>query len=269
MLNKRNIITVLSFVLFFNLRVWPQVSEEHLDRAFIYYGKDAENAGGQKKATPQVVYIDSNDIPLDEAKYYITAFGLADPNKFGLIYDMERNIGSEPNSPMSEVVLLRNFNFIPFKPEKTLKEGLHWYRVLFIYYGEPIDINDAIIYPVVIDQKVRGYEIKKGRNCAVIDYKLSGICEILGLKLTIKGSGTAYYDQEEEMIVEKEQTISRLIYGYNYELLDDGTLKKRIFQDTVEKVNINISLLNEKQGVVIKKITAVSIILPFGKYNNL
>ena len=32
-------------------------TEEHLDRAFIYYGTDSEKAGGQKKNIPQVVYI--------------------------------------------------------------------------------------------------------------------------------------------------------------------------------------------------------------------
>ena len=48
----------------------PNVKEEYIDRAFVYYGSGSENAGGQEIGIPQVVYIDSNDIPLLKPKYH-------------------------------------------------------------------------------------------------------------------------------------------------------------------------------------------------------
>ena len=276
MLNKKYIIIVLFFVLFFNLRVWPQVSgeqgkswkylierkitdqnklleqkEEHLDRAFIYYGKDSEKAGGQVKNVPQVVYIDSNDTPLNEAEYFLTAIQPLDPNKFGLIQHIIYNIGEEPNLPAPADGLQRTFSILPFKPVGVLQKGLSWNRTIYTFYGEVF--APELVFPTNIEHNVREYEILQGRRCAVIDYIISGDFLLnrenrdVRAKYILKGKGTAYYDPNEEIIVKKVQTITWERLNERVFLQDNGQWGWRPDSDYIETVEIKILLQSSQE----------------------
>ena len=271
MLKNKYLNTILFIIFLLNIRAWPQdikekgaswkylierkitlqdndfkKTEVHIDRAFIYYGKWAEKAGGQVKDVPQVVYIDSNDEPLNQARYFLEPIRPVDPNKFGLAQNIFENIGSKSDLPARSYLIPRDFSSFPFKPKDALREGLNWSRTIYVFYGEIF--APELVFPANINHKVRGYEIKNGRNCAVIDYTISGVYEFQSGfgKYAIEGSGTAYYDSAEEIIVEKEQTISWTIFAAMLDILNDGTTKKRIQQDNVESVSIKISLQNEK-----------------------
>jgi hypothetical protein len=227
-------------------------TEEHIDRAFIYYGAGAEKAGGQVKEVPYVVYIDSNNKPLTDAKYNRPIFQAYDPNKFGVISNnLPENMGNEPNLSVPVELLPSAFGFIlPFKPVEQFKLGLSWNRIIYASLGIAANINDLPIFPISIEQKVRGYEIKKERNCAVLDYAISGVIQRTENdargKFTLQGKGVAYYDPAEEIIVEKEQTISMSRLTETIALLDNGQAGWKATVDNIETVNIKISLQSEK-----------------------
>ena len=228
-------------------------SEELVARAFIYYGEGSKTAGGQIKEVPQVVYIDSNDQPLTGTAHSSPPFVPTDPNKFGLVLNLIDNIGNEPNFPVPMEGLPRTFSILPFKPEAALKEGLSWNRTIYTTFGIVRDKNDLPIFPVSIRHNVRRYEIKNGRNCAVIDYTISGTHQIVDEErrqkgnYNLTGSGTAYYDPVEQIIIEKEQTISWIRSAEANFQGDNESPNWKPTGEINETVNIKISLQSEEK----------------------
>ncbi|MHC4658563.1 MAG: hypothetical protein ACYS83_05215, partial [Planctomycetota bacterium] len=100
--------------------------EVHTDRAFVYYGAGAKQAGGQIKSVPQVVYVDEDGNRLAKAVYYESAIVPHDSKKLGLFSMLPGDPGSEPNLPGPAHILPKSFSILPLSPEAGLRKGLNW-----------------------------------------------------------------------------------------------------------------------------------------------
>ncbi|MHC4482394.1 MAG: hypothetical protein ACYSW4_02475 [Planctomycetota bacterium] len=234
---------------------WDKLTDKkeiHVDQAFVYYGAGAKQAGGQIKTVPQVVYVDANHKPLRKAVYYESAIVPHDSKKPGLFSMLPGDPGSDPNFPIRADILPKSFSILPLSPEAGLRKGLNWSSTLYLFYGESADFP----FPATISHEVIGYERKKQRRCAVIEYKIVG-----GFKMAnhpewftqeelreyrggigVKGGGMAYFDPVEGIIVEKEQTVSWTHFGEKLERLKDGKIGWVPTVDEEETVTIKVSL---------------------------
>jgi hypothetical protein len=211
---------------------------------------------------PQVVYIDENGNPLAKAAYYgPPIIPRRDAKKYELLNEIGDGIGSEPNRPLPVSILANNFPILPLKPEGQLKEGLEWSAQVYMYIMVP-----KLWFPVTINQKMIGYQRKQGRSCMVIEYTLEGELktpehasrfvswvvdegggETRG-EYALKGHGKAYFDAAEEIIVEKEQTLSWTRHGERGSRLGDGSVEWVTTQDMQESVDILVSLQPQEGG---------------------
>ena len=77
--------------------------------------------------------------------------------------DIGDNIGSEPNIPVPIELLPSAYQFLPLKPEESIKQGLKWDRTIYCTpYTEMF--RPELVFPVKIVHKVIGFEIKKGKK---------------------------------------------------------------------------------------------------------
>lgn len=229
----------------------------HIDRAFVYYGAGAKQAGGQMKEVPQVVYIDEDKNRFPRAVYYASAFEVLDSKKLTLTGKLRDDIGSDSDLPLQAGILVVDFSILPLKPKDELKKGLSWSSTLYLFYGMTPDFP----FRVTIEHEVKGYEQKKGRRCALIEYTIAG-----DLKMSdhpewfteeelhenksgfgLKGGGIAYFDPEEEIIVEKDQTISWTRFGEKLWRFEDGKVGWKPTVDEKTTVTISVSLIPEEQ----------------------
>ena len=174
----------------------------------------------------------------------------------GLASDIPGDIGSEPNLPLPVQLFGSAFNGFPLKLEEELERGLRWHSTLYAFYGVTPDFP----FPVTIWHEVKGYEQKKGRRCALIEYKIAG-----DLKMSdhpewfteeelhknksgfgLKGGGIAYFDPVEEIIVEKDQTISWTRFGEKLSRFEDGKVGWKPTVDEKITVTISVSLIPEE-----------------------
>jgi len=266
---------ILGFLLvgFFANNLWSEVTEEkaswkylvertttlqdnlankkevHIDRAFVYYGAGAKQAGGQMKEVPQVVYIDEDKNRLPRAVYYASAFEVLDSKKLTLTGKLRDDIGSDPDLPLQVGILVVDFSLLPLEPEGELKEELSWTRTWYVYIGW----ETKFTFPVTIKQEVNGYERKKGRRCAVIKYTATGEFKHVDDKRDLRGeyylngNGTAYFDTAEGIIVEKEQTISWTRFGEKLWRFEDGKVGWKPTADDKKTVKIRV-VLQPEQG---------------------
>ena len=207
----------------------------HIDRAFVHYGAGAEDAGGQRKGIPQVVYIDENGNPLAKAAYYgPPIIPRRDAKKYELLNEIGDGIGSEPNRPLPVSIVANNFPVLPLKPERQLKEGLEWSAEVYMCI-----MVLKLWFPVTINHKMIGYQQKHGRRCAAIEYILEGELKTAeqpsrfadeegrGLRgeYGLKCRGKAYFDPAEEIVVEKEQALLWTRHGEKGRRLGDGRIE--------------------------------------------
>jgi len=230
--------------------------EVHIDRAFVYYGAGAKQAGGQIKSVPQVVYVDEDGDRLAKAIYYESAIVPHDSKKLGLFSMLPGDPGSEPNLPGPADILPKSFSILPLSPEAGLRKGLSWSSTLYVFYGETADFP----FPATIKHELRRYEQKKGRRCAVINYTIAGRLKMADHpewftqeelhtnrgELSLQGGGTAYFDLAEGIIVEKEQTISWTNRGEKLARLEDGSIGWTPTADKGRTVAISVSLIPER-----------------------
>ena len=235
----------------------------HIDRALVYYGAGAKQAGGQIKTVPNVVYVDEELKPLPEAIYFESAIIPLNPQKLGLFHKfpehlkLPEDIGSSPDSPLPADGLPKSFSIFPLKPEAEFKSGLSWSCTWYLNIGW----STKLTFPTTISHKLTGYEQKMGRRCAVIEYVIAGefksvdhperLTEKQRQRLRgeyyLKGSGTAYFDLVEGIIVEKDQTI------YWTELVkepwrsEEGKVGWKPTTDRKTTVTISVSLIPEEQ----------------------
>ena len=240
---------------------WDKLTEKkqvHIDRAFVHYGAGVEDAGGQKKGIPGVVYIGENGNRLAKAAYYgPPIIPRRDAKKFELLNEIPEGIGSERNRPLPVSIVANNFPILPLKPEGQLKEGLEWSRQVYMCF-----VVRKLWFSATINHKMIGYQRKQGRSCMVIEYKLAGelktaehpsrFAEEEGRGLRgeygLKGHGKAYFDAAEETIVEKEQTLSWTRHGERGRRLGDGRVEWVATQDLEESVDILVSLQPQEGG---------------------
>lgn len=224
-----------------------------VSRAFVHFGAGAKYAGGQIETVPNVVYVDENKEPLPERRGpTIVPF---DPQKYSLISKLPEDAGSDPDIPIPVSGFFEVF-FLPIGTEEELKEGLKWNRILHVYYGE----TDELTFPVEIEHRMTGYEQKKGRKCAVIKYTIAGefksadhpelLTEVekqssARSELALTGSGTAYFDEAEGIIVEKSQAASFTVSGGRNESPRPGKVVWTPIRDQKHSVEARVSLLQE------------------------
>lgn len=233
-------------------------TEKHVDRAFVFYGAGAKHAGGQIKTVPQVVYVDEELKPFPKAVYFESAIVPLNPKKLGLIrklpeyLKLPEDLGSRPDSPVPGDTLPKSFSILPLKPEAELKSGLSWSRTWYVFYGVTPDFP----FPVTIEHEVKGYEQKKGRRCALIEYTIAGDLKMADhpewfteeelrearAEFSLKGSGTAYFDPADGIIVEKEQAISWTRFGEKLWRFEDGKVGWKPTVDDKKSVRIRVSL---------------------------
>jgi hypothetical protein len=132
---------------------------------------------------------------------------------------------------------------------------LSWNRTIYTFYGELF--VPELVFPTNIEHNVRGFEIKMGRNCALIDYTITGVLQGTENdsrgKYTLQGKGVAFYDLADEIIVEKEQTISWSRLAETIAKLDNGQVGWKSTVDDIETTNIKISLVTEQDSSNIKR----------------
>jgi hypothetical protein len=205
----------------------------------VYYGAGAKQAGGQVKEVPQVVYVDGNRNVRAKASYYESPI-LPFPGerfeqytKFGLYTLLPRHPGYEPNEPRTAYLIPKASFFLPVKPEVELKKDVRWDATWHLCIDR--EMPEAM-FPATISHEVTGYKKKQGRKCAVIEYTISGEFksvdhpELLTEKKRqmykgewhLNGNGTAYFDPAEEIIVEKEQTLSYTSFSEIIQPLEAG-----------------------------------------------
>ena len=207
--------------------------EVHIDRALVYYGAGAEQAGGQVKGVPEVVYVDGNRNVRAKASYYESPILPFPGERFGLYTIPAGHPGYEPNEPMIATLVPKWAGFFPVKPEVELKKGLRWGSTWYLTID---DYRPEAMFPGTISHEVTGYKKKLGRRCAVIEYKITGEFksvdhpELLTEKERLvykgewhlNGSDTAYFDPAEEIIVEKHQTLSYTSFSEIIQPLEAG-----------------------------------------------
>lgn len=214
-----------------------------IDRALVHYGAGAEQAGGQVKTVPQVVYIDKNQKRLPKAAYYESPLIPRDSEKFVLTEKLPLDIGSDPDFPLPVHGLLGAFDIAPVKPTAELKQGLSWSSTWYVHIGWTTELT----FPVTIKHEVKGYEQKKGRKCAVINYTIAGEFKTetkrkLRGEYCLKGNGTAYFDPADGIIVEKEQTVLWTRLGKQLKRCGNGAVGWISQTDEERLVRIRVSL---------------------------
>lgn len=230
--------------------------EVHTDRAFVYYGAGAEEAGGQVKELPQVVYIDENMERLPRAEYYGQAIlPRRGAEKFELWSSLPEDIGSDPTSAVPVSIVANNFPLLPLKPKRKPSEGFHWNSTIYMCFAV-----SKLWFPATVNHRVTGYAQTMGRRCAIIDYTVFGefksadhpelFTEEQGQELKseyhLKGSGTVHFDPVEEIIVGKEQKITWTSFGEKLSRLEDGSVDWVPTVDEERVVTIKVTLKPEE-----------------------
>ena len=216
-----------------------------IDRAIVHFGAAAKQAGGQIKNVPQVVYIDEQGTPLAEPKHYGSTIIPVTEDKFNLILNLPNNYGNEPNLAGPAETLIQSIQILPFMPQEQIKNGISWKRTIYLRLG-----MSESVFPAEIQHKVTGYKTIKGKECAVIEYTIEGEYEAtdetgrLKGQFSIEGNGTAYYDPNEEIIVDKEQSISWNRFGQRLTRTSNGDIGWETTVDDKKTVTITAELMN-------------------------
>jgi len=236
--------------------------EVHVDRAFVYYGAGAKEVGGQIETVPQVVYVDEKLDRIPTATYYESAIVPRDSQKFGLTNKWsDEQGGSDPNVRGPAWGVPNAFNILPMRPlHGQLKQGLSWTHTWDLYIGW----DTGLTFPATIKQEFTEYQERKGRMCGVIKYTIDGgvntaenpewfseeeLHKYRG-GYSLKGNGTAHFDTQEEIIVEKEQTITWTRFMEKLSRLEDGTVGWKPNVDDEKVVTIKVSLQPEEEAAV-------------------
>jgi hypothetical protein len=226
----------------------------HIDRAFVHYGAGAEQAGGQVKEVPQVVYIHADRSVRAKPSYFESPFVPRDSEKLTLSGKFPGNQGLHRDSPLPLPGLPKAFEIFPLKPEAELRKKSRWNCTWYLTID---DYTPEVMFPATISHEVTGYKKKQGRRCAVIEYTISGefksveqpvlLSQAYRGEWHLKGNGTAYFDPAEEIIVKKEQTISRTSRSERLERLEYGSIGWVPTEDRERTVTISVSLIPEER----------------------
>ncbi len=194
----------------------PKKERVYVDRAFVHYGARAKQAGGQYESAPQVVYIDEDDNRLNGFGHM--TFEPIGSDKLTMTDKLPWNYGRDPNLPLPVSKLAKAFDMLPLERWERLQANLRTVSTLHLcFMGIP-----KLSFPAAMNYQLRGYEKKKGRKCAVIDYTIAGTFKSSEhperfteeqmrkgrLEGSLKGGGFAYVDLEAGIIVEKQQAVA-------------------------------------------------------------
>ncbi|MHC4389664.1 MAG: hypothetical protein ACYSX1_13805 [Planctomycetota bacterium] len=153
---------------------WDELAKKkglHIDRAFVYYGAGAQQAGGQLRGVPQVVYIHGDRSVRAKPSYFESPFVPRSLEKLTLSGKFPDNQGLERDFPLPAAGLPKAFDVFPLKPEAELREKSRWN---FTWYLMIDDYKPEAMFPATISHEVVGYKKKLGRRCAVIEYRITG-----------------------------------------------------------------------------------------------
>jgi len=191
-----------------------------VDRAVVHYGAGAEDAGGQ--TWPDVVFLDEEQKLLPVAEVLdpprIDPWRFPKYEKLTLVEHLPRGKGRSKREPIEVEQLSRLLCVPPLKPDGGLEEGQTWTSTLYLAF-----VDGRRWFPATIHHKLAGYETQKGRKCAVIEYELSEELKtddhperFRGVEFwndhraeyRLEGHGVIYFDLEEDILVEKDQTLT-------------------------------------------------------------
>ncbi len=220
-------------------------------RARVHYGAGAKLADGQIDAVPQVVYVDAKDQRLNEHSSRQPPLIAMRSEKFGMMDNLPEELGADPNSPVLAHIFSQFLEIPPLKPTQELRKGLNWNRTLYARVG-----TSKIVFPVMIEHQVRGFEQHQERRCAVIDYSIGGEVRTedhpemipehqrgeLKSVYRMHGDGTVYFDTSEDVLVEKEQSTTWEVLGWRLAKTDDGNIGWATSEDQAMTTNIHVLL---------------------------
>ena len=126
--------------------------EVHIDRAFVYYGAGAKQAGGQRRGVHQVVYVDESRKRLPKADYFESPFVPRSLEKLTLSGKFPDNQGLERDFPLPAAGLPKGFDVFPLKPEAELREKSRWN---FTWYLMIDDYRPDAMFPATISHEVK------------------------------------------------------------------------------------------------------------------
>lgn len=227
-----------------------------VERAFVYYGAGARQAGGQIKSVPQVVYIDAKHKRLPKAKDPARPIIRGHPARHCLGGELPEGIAASPEKAWAARLLAATFDVLPTAPNDQLRKGLAWTWRPYLCYGVP-----GLWFRATIRHEVTGYERRRGRMCAVIKYTVAGhfkaadhperfrpgeLLENRG-EFRLRGFGTAHFDPEAGIVVEKEQAVSHSILTEKLTRLDDGKVAWVRTKDREDSVNFRVLLQPRQQ----------------------
>jgi len=230
----------------------------HIDRAFIYFGAEAKKAGGQRESSPEVVYIDKDENRLPDGQaptvYPFNPFR----ERLSMTSKLPKSYVENPEQPLPVDALYKFIEILPIDPDIRVKPGMNWNREINMCTNY---MAAGLWFLSTISHEVKGYERKKGRRCAVIEYTIVGQFkskdhperfteeqrqEFRG-EYYLKGSGTAYFDPVEGIIVEKDQTTSWTRFGEKLWRFEDGRIGWKPTADKKTTVTISVSLIPEER----------------------
>ena len=220
-------------------------------RARVHYGAGAKLADGQIDTVPQVVYVDANDQRLNEYSSRQPPLIPMRSEKSGMVDSLPEELGADPNSPVLAHIFLQFLEIPPLKPTQELRKGLTWTRTLYARVG-----TSKMVFPVMIEHQVRGFEQHLKRRCAVIDYSIGGefrtedhpemIPQNRRGKLKgvyrMHGDGTVYFDTSEDVLVEKEQSTTWEVLGWRLAKTDEGNTGWATSEDQAMTTDIHVLL---------------------------
>jgi len=231
---------------------WDSIRDQNdvfVDRAFVHYGANAKEAGGQNKDIPYIVHVDENNERLKRASGRGSRLQSISIGKLGLCGELPLGAGYDSNFPFPLDTFAISYDILPMEPPVELERGLRWSSVIYFNIGWTTEV----VFPITISYEVTDYQQKGNRKCAVIKYTLAGefktdehperITEERRRELRgeyhVNGNGTAYYDSKAGIVVEKEQAIAWTSFGEKFE---GGTIGWRTTADDGQCVKIRVSL---------------------------
>jgi len=184
-----------------------------LDRAFMGYGP----------AKPRVTYVDESRTPMEEPRNVGPPIQPIKAEKLSLRDKLPEFGGPGSGLSWPVNIIAYSFDILPMMPEDELTPKKRWVtKIQMSFEGIP-----EATFTAAVNHSSNDYEQRKGRRCLKIEYTVSGeyrsadhpdrfSAEQLKehrVEFSLSGEGVAYYDPEEGILVEKEQTVTwRSVY---------------------------------------------------------
>lgn len=191
------------------------------ERAVISYGQRAVEKEDKFLLTPKVFLL-SVEGNMEKLKRYHTMKEHAVPAFEP--WDVRYATGALPKKGNAHItngkyrgwILAEMFEPFPILPKHPVQQGSQWGVNTLMALN-----RETYVFPVQIVHRLQSYEEVKGKNCARIDYTVSGRLETAKHQemlesrvakqtkpaFTLKGEGTAFFDPVAGIILKKDQTI--------------------------------------------------------------